>query len=36
MPRAEWVSPQEAARWLLLMEHELPTDLKAVADEISE
>lgn len=26
-PHVEWVSNEEAARWLLLMEHELPPDL---------
>lgn len=33
---AEWVSPQEAARWLLQNEHDLPEDLKEYADEVSE
>jgi hypothetical protein len=32
----EWVSPEEAARWLLLNEHELPEDLKVYAEEIAE
>jgi hypothetical protein len=32
----EWLSPQEAARWLLHMEYELPDDLKQYADEIEE
>jgi len=32
----EWVSPQEAARWLLLMEIELPADLAEYAEEVSE
>ena len=36
MDSAEWVSPQEAARWLLLMGHELPEDLKEVAAEVEE
>jgi len=27
-PHVEWVSPEEAARWLLLMEHRLPADLE--------
>lgn len=35
-PHVEWVSPQEAARWLMLMEHELPEDLQQYADDISE
>jgi hypothetical protein len=35
-PHAEWVSPQEAARWLLANEEELPEDLKQYADDISE
>ena len=35
-PRAEWLSPQAAARWLLLNESELPDDLKQLEDEISE
>jgi hypothetical protein len=25
-PHAEWVSEQEAARWLILMDHDLPDD----------
>jgi hypothetical protein len=32
----EWVSREEAARWLLLMEEELPKDLKDLEDEIVE
>lgn len=35
-PRAEWVSEQEAARWLLLNEHELPADLEKYESEVSE
>lgn len=35
-PHVEWVSPEEAARWLLLMEAELPEDLAAYAAEIEE
>lgn len=35
-PHAEWVSPQEAARWLLANEEELPDDLKQYEDEITE
>ncbi len=33
---AEWATPQEAARWLLLMEEDLPEDLQQYADEVSE
>jgi hypothetical protein len=33
---AEWLSPQEATRWLLQMEHELPEDLEQYSDEVSE
>jgi hypothetical protein len=36
LPHAEWISEQEAARWLLMMEHELPDDLQPFADEVSE
>lgn len=35
-PRAEWVSPQEATRWLLHNEYELPDDLAKLEDEVSE
>ena len=35
-PHAEWVSPQEAARWLLAQEAELPEDLAALEEEVSE
>ncbi len=35
-PHAEWVSPQEAARWLMLMEIELPEDLKQYEEQVSE
>lgn len=35
-PHAEWVSPQEAARWLLANGEELPDDLKQYEDEITE
>ena len=35
-PGAEWVSPQEAARWLLLNGSDLPADLAALADQVSE
>lgn len=32
----EWVSREEAARWLLHNEHELPDDLKDLEDEVVE
>jgi len=32
----EWVSREEAARWLLANEHELPEDLADLEDEITE
>ena len=32
----EWVSPEEAARWLLLNEEDLPEDLAKVAEQVSE
>lgn len=35
-PHAEWVSPQEAARWLLQNNHKLPEDLAEFEDEVSE
>lgn len=35
-PHAEWVSPQEATRWLLHNDEELPDDLKALETEVSE
>lgn len=35
-PYAEWVSNEEAARWLILNDEELPEDLKALADQVSE
>jgi hypothetical protein len=35
-PHAEWVSPQEAARWLLTQGAELPDDLVPLEDQISE
>jgi hypothetical protein len=34
--RAEWVSNEEAARWLLVNEHELPEELQALAEQITE
>jgi hypothetical protein len=33
---AEWVAPEEAARWLILNEHDLPADLASYEDEVSE
>lgn len=35
-PYAEWVSPQDATRWLLHMVYDLPEELKQYADEVSE
>ena len=35
-PHAEWVTDVEAARWLLLNEKELPQDLAAHADAVTE
>lgn len=35
-PSAEWVSNEEAARWLLLMEYEIPEDLKEAAEKVQE
>ncbi len=35
-PHAEWVSPQEAARWLIHNEEELPDDLKQCEEQVSE
>jgi hypothetical protein len=35
-PRAEWVSPEEAAQWLLANGHELPADLQAIEDAVTE
>ena len=35
-PTAEWVSNEEACRWLLLMGAELPAELATLADEVSE
>ncbi len=34
--RAEWVSKEEAARWLLHNEEEIPDDLKEAAETVSE
>lgn len=35
-PSAEWVSNHEATRWLLANDHELPKELAALEDEVSE
>lgn len=35
-PHAEWISPEEAARWLLTNSHEVPEDLRAAAEQVSE
>jgi hypothetical protein len=35
-PHVEWVSNEEAARWLLNCEHTLPADLADLEDEIIE
>ena len=34
--RAEWMSPEEATRWLLLNDYDLPTELQKVAEEVTE
>lgn len=33
---AEWVSNEEAARWLLANEHKVPAELQAAAEQVSE
>jgi hypothetical protein len=33
---AEWVSNEEAARWLIFNDHELPEELKALEEQITE
>lgn len=35
-PHCEWVSEQEACRWLLLNEHDVPEDLAAFVDQVTE
>lgn len=35
-PHCEWVSPQEATRWLMLNDDDLPDDLAQYADKVSE
>jgi len=34
--RAEWISPQEATRWLLLNDSTLPDDLKEFEGDVTE
>lgn len=36
LPRAEYISEEEAARWLLRNDHELPEELEKFAEEITE
>jgi len=36
LPHAEWVSPQEAARWLLSQDEDLPDDLAPLEDQVIE
>jgi hypothetical protein len=33
---AEWVSPQEAVRWLLLNDHKIPEELDQFIEEVEE
>jgi hypothetical protein len=35
-PHVEWVSPEEAARWLIHNDEELPEDLKKYEAEVVE
>jgi len=35
-PYCTWVSPEEAAAWLLLNDHEIPTELKEAAERSTE
>jgi hypothetical protein len=35
-PHADWVSEREAVRWLLASDHEIPDELAALADEVTE
>ena len=35
-PRAEWVSKESAAAWLTLNDHEIPEELAAVAEQVTE
>ena len=36
MPHAEWVSPQEATRWLIHNDEDLPDDLKEYEETVCE
>lgn len=35
-PHAEWISPQEATRWMLMNKHEVPEELQEHVDTVSE
>lgn len=35
-PHAEWVSPEAAAAWLLVNEHEIPPELAEASEEVTE
>ena len=35
-PSAEWISNEEATRWLLMCYYDLPDDLAAMAEQITE
>ena len=35
-PSAEWVSNEEATRWLLANDHDLPSELAAIEERVSE
>jgi hypothetical protein len=35
-PSAEWVSEQEATRWLVLNEKDIPDDLEAFVEQVTE
>lgn len=35
-PHAEWVSPEEAVRWLLQNNHDIPDELDQFVDEVTE
>lgn len=36
LPHAEWISEQEAVRWLLLNDHEVPERLEHLVGEVEE
>jgi hypothetical protein len=36
IPHAEWISNEEAVRWLIANDHELPDDLKELEDIVCE